>query len=420
MNRISIILALTISLYACRRIIADHAVERARFLDTFTIKGAGGEHHMETAAAHGANTIRTWAVRGDGNSLKMLDKAHKLRLRVILGVWMPPRPIDAKKHHESDRQFDYAKNRDSHVQTMQRLLNLYDDHPALLMWGLGNEVVLSPEYLKTVNLMSELVHRHNPSRLTCIVCVNASQEGVKMIKEFAPDLDVYGANSYGQGSMNNVSRLLETQWGKKYFFAEYAHHGPWSAPKTASKYPLEFSPADKLKRLRQTLPVFSKYKNCVGGVYFTWGPFKNGTETWFSGLLPENPAEYDHSTHCYLTPFTDELQKYWTGTQVDNHAPVISRVTINNQYGINLSLTAKSVAQIHVDVKDAEDDPLQFKYWIFKTKEQVRGKKVSGPYVGTPDIEINAPANSGEYTLLIYAIDEEGKASSHQVPFIVK
>jgi hypothetical protein len=105
---------------------------------------------------------------------------------------------------------------------------------------------------------------------------------------------------------------------------------------------------------------------------------------------------------------------------VNNHAPVISRVTINNQYGINLSLMAKSVAQIHVNAKDAEDAPLQFKYWIFKTKERVRGKKVSGPYVGTPDIKINVPANTGEYTLLIYAIDEQGKASSHQVPFIVE
>lgn len=243
MNRILTTLALTMSLCACRSIdvSVDDAIERARFFDTFTIKGAGSERHIETAAAHGANTIRTWAVRGDGGSLKMLDKAHRLGLKVILGVWMPPLPADTEKPRKGIKiKYNYAKRRDSNVQKMQRLLDLYDDHPALLIWGLGN------------------------------------------------------------------------------------------------------------------------------------------------------------------------------------HAPAISRATINKQYGIKLSFAAKSDVQVHVDVKDAEDDPLQFKYWIFKTKERVRGKKVSDPYVGTADIEINAPANTGEYTLLIYAIDEQGKASSHQVPFIVE
>jgi hypothetical protein len=37
-----------------------------------------------------------------------------------------------------------------------------------------------------------------------------------------------------------------------------------------------------------------------------------------------------------------------------------------------------------------------------------------------PNIELKTPDQIGEYTLLIYAIDEQGKASSHQVPFIVE
>lgn len=214
---------------------ADEDAERTRLFDTSTLKGACGIEHLESAAAHGANTIRTWTVNEDGSSTNLLDDAHRLRLRVILGVWMPPAPKDAPRYRlKPEWKYDYAKNRAVWVGKMRKFLDLYDSHPAVLMWCLGNEVELSPEYLKTVNEMSELVHKHNSSRLTCIAALNAPSRGIKMIKQYAPDLDLYGANSFGRGAIHNVCRRLETEWGKKYFFTEFTYRGPWTARKTAS------------------------------------------------------------------------------------------------------------------------------------------------------------------------------------------
>jgi len=391
------------------------AVDRMAVFDTFTIRGAGGTQDIESAAAHGANTIRTWIVGDDTGAL--LDRAQNLGLKVILGVWMP-NPDDAAKYLEPDRwRANYNKKRDEFVAQMQDLLEQYDSHPALLMWCLGNEIDLSPSFLQTINAMSEAIHRHNPARASCYV--GRTTVDIDLFVEFATDIDLYGANAYGAGSMNSVSRTLTDKWRRPFFFSEYAWNGPWSVPKTASGYPVEFSPAQKVAELLQTFEVLPKYDNLVGGVFFLWGHFKNGTQTWYSGLLPRNPLADAEGDPTYLTPYTDTLHAFWTGAEVADHAPVISRASINGAEGNAIALQARQKFAVRVDATDAEGDTIDFAYWIFRTSGNKRGKLVAGPVSGGAELELTAPAARGNYTLLVYATSTTGKASSHQLPFQV-
>ena len=95
----------------------------------YFVKGAGGEGCMLKPAEAGANSIRTWGVEGIGESL---DQAQRSGLTVCAGIWLG----------QVCQGFDWSdaaslvEQRDIVRKTVEK----YKDHPALLMWSLGNEM----------------------------------------------------------------------------------------------------------------------------------------------------------------------------------------------------------------------------------------------------------------------------------------
>ena len=390
-------------------------IDRLAVFNTFSIRGAGGIHDPESAAAHGANAMRTWAVGDDAGAL--LDQAQALGLKVILGVWMP-NPDDAAVYRDPERwRVDYTARRAEYVAQMQTLLDQHDSHPALLMWCLGNEIDLSISFLQTINAMSQAIHRHNESRISCYV--GRAAVDIALFVEHATDIDIYGANAYGANSLASTAGTVNDTWRKPFFFSEYGWRGPWTAPVSATGYPMEFTPAAKIEQLLDAVAVFGQYDKLVGSVFFLWGPHKKFTQTWFSGLLPRDPAADPDTAPTYLTPFTDTLQAFWTGSEVSDHAPVISYAGINGTYDGSIALTAAQDFVAHVDAADVEGDALSYTYWIFETNGDTRGTLVDGPISGGQDVLLQAPAAAGSYALLVYVTSGTNKASSHQVPFQV-
>ena len=96
----------------------------------YVLNGAGGHHALDVLAEAGGTSIRTWGVGPE--TLELLDHAHEQGLTVSLGIWLG---------HER-HGFDYSDP----VQVSEQLLQartavlLYKDHPAVLMWGVGNEM----------------------------------------------------------------------------------------------------------------------------------------------------------------------------------------------------------------------------------------------------------------------------------------
>ena len=97
--------------------------------EPYLIRGAGGTHSLQQLADAGANSIRTW---GADDIDDLLDEAHSLGLSVTVGIWLG---------HER-HGFDYndtaqvAKQLEKARQAVLR----YKDHPAVLLWGIGNEM----------------------------------------------------------------------------------------------------------------------------------------------------------------------------------------------------------------------------------------------------------------------------------------
>ena len=95
----------------------------------YFIQGVGGQTYLDRLAAAGGNSIRTW---GADHLDEILDEAHRHGLTVCAGLWMG---------HER-HGFDY-RDRSAVQQQLKESLETvrrHKDHPAVLMWGIGNEM----------------------------------------------------------------------------------------------------------------------------------------------------------------------------------------------------------------------------------------------------------------------------------------
>ena len=97
----------------------------------YYVNGAGGDQHLDILNFIGGNSIRTW---GTENAKEILDKSHELGISVCLGLWV------GHERHGFDYNDEYAVA--AQLQSFKQEILKYKNHPALLMWAVGNEVDL--------------------------------------------------------------------------------------------------------------------------------------------------------------------------------------------------------------------------------------------------------------------------------------
>ena len=107
--------------------------------EPYFIKGAGGDTQLELLQSLGGNTIRTWGADQleprtwpDGRTMSVMDLAHELGLKVCAGFWV--------EHPSHGFDYDDAEQVEQQLEDIREFVNAWKDHPALLMWGVGNEV----------------------------------------------------------------------------------------------------------------------------------------------------------------------------------------------------------------------------------------------------------------------------------------
>ena len=111
--------------------------------------------YLEALKEAGGNSIRTW---GEDDLEPLLDRAQELGLTVTVGIWLG-----------QERQgFNYADPGSvrREVEKARRFFRRYRRHPALLMWGLGNEMEGSgdnPVIWRTVNEIARIAKTETPT-----------------------------------------------------------------------------------------------------------------------------------------------------------------------------------------------------------------------------------------------------------------
>ena len=97
--------------------------------EPYLIRGVGGDKQLAALKAAGGNSIRTWSAE---KLEPILDEAYKQGLTVTVGLWLG--------HERHGFDYNNADQVASQAEAVRQTITQFKDHPAVLMWGLGNEM----------------------------------------------------------------------------------------------------------------------------------------------------------------------------------------------------------------------------------------------------------------------------------------
>lgn len=381
--------------------------------EPYFIKGGGGYRHLDTLAELGGNSVRTWGADDAG---KILDEAHAHGITVTVGIWLG---------HER-HGFNYADKAAvaTQLETARGFVEQYKDHPALLMWGLGNEMEGgdggNPLIWQAINDIAKMVKEVDPNHPTMTVIAEIGGQKLPNLKQYCPDIDVLGINSYG-GLPSLGQRTREAGLDRPYVVTEFGPLGQWEVGKTPWGVPYEQTSSEKAKFCTEgyTQSIQGQPGRCLGGYVFNWGTKQEVTPTWYSLFLKDTVE---------TTETVDVVSKFWTGEWPANRAPSIKAVSI--QPADTQHVKAGQPYTAHTQAADPDGDPLTYE-WIVQsetTDRQSGGDFEQTPPTypdlipanGKPEIAFTAPTEPGPYRLFVYIRDGRGHAATANIPFLVE
>jgi hypothetical protein len=398
----------------------------------YVINGVGGRSRLEELAALGGNSIRTWnAGRIEG----LLDRAHELGLTVTVGL---------RLGHER-HGFDYsdeaavARQHEAALAAVRR----YKDHPAVLMWGIGNEMEArgdNPLVWKAVNDIAREIKQIDPQHPTLTVIAGIGNDKVRKFVEHCPHVDLLGVNSYGD--LSRIPRQLERQGlDRPYVVTEFGPFGWWQVKKT--EWGAELEPTSTAKGetyLRSwQVAVRDQSARCLGSYAFLWGDKQEHTHTWFGMYLPTGER----------TAAVDVMSKAWTGKWPANRCPTVASLKVRpvgKSEGIGDSdgssaseggrdasshvFAPGTVLDCRVTGEDPDGDPLKVRWEL---RPESTDKRTGGDREEVPPLieaaildangfaaRIMLPAKPGPYRLFVFLLDNHNGAATANVPVLVK
>lgn len=384
----------------------------------FYIKGAGCEFgDINALAAHGANSFRTWRTEnGKQTAKEVLDEAHENGLMVMMGLDI------ARERHGFDYD-DEAAVQDQFEAIKAEIIKC-KDHPALLAWGIGNELNLRYTNKKVWNAVNDIakmikeIDGHHPTT-TMLAGIGSSE--VEYITTHCPDLDFISIQMYGD-MINLQQRLEEAGYDGPYVVTEWGATGHWEVPSTKWQAAIEQTSTQKAasisERYNKAILVDQKY--CMGSYVFLWGQKQERTPTWY-GLFTEDGLE---------TEAIDMMHHFWNGAWPVNRSPRVFEPTLNKQEATtSIVLKAGQDAEVNFRTSDPDEDPLTVKVEILRESTDL---KDGGDYESRPEsleglvkntdlsaVEFNAPQEIGNYRIFVYVEDGNNHVATFNIPFRV-
>lgn len=377
----------------------------------YWIKGVGGTDFIEAFAAIGGNSVRTW---GEDPG-PVLDRAHELGLTVCVGLW-----IEHERHG-----FDYDDPEAWEVQLNRHkaMIDAHKDHPAVLLWGIGNEVEINYtnyrvwDFIEEVAAYARKVDPHHP---VMTVTAHLVPKEVALIRERAPSIQILGVNAYG--GIGAIARLAEQYWQGPYILTEWGPNGQWEVEKTAWGAELEPTSTHNafLRGLRHNL-IAGDRQRCLGGYAFKWGYKQEVTPTWYSTFTPDGAA----------TESVEVLAYAWQGRFPAQRAPRIHSLRLNGQLAeAGVTVAAGDESRASFGLLDISG-PLARVHWEILAESPVRllgGDAEERPETiatefspfGLQGVEFAAPAAPGAYRLYLYAYGpDDATVATANIPFKV-
>ncbi len=386
--------------------------------EPYYVRGGGGAGiELQHLPARGGNSFRTWTSSGDETAMRtVLDWAHRSGLKVTMGL-----AVGSQRHG-----FDYG-DRSAVVRQQARLrreVERYRNHPAVLMWAVGNELNLEysdPRVWDAVERITRMIHRIDPAHPVMTTLAGFDRPLIKELKARAPSLDLIGIQLYGD--LHQLpEKLRDSGWTGPYLVTEWGPTGHWESPLTAWGAPLEDHAGRKAELLieRYRNVIAADTRQCLGSYVFLWGWKQERTPTWYGLFLPTGEA----------TPGADAMQYLWTGVWPRNRAPRIEAARIDDRQGQeSIVLASGSGHQAQAPAFDHEGDALQWRWYVLE--ESTATSTGGDPETAPPRVDVDmrdlgegrmgftAPQRPGAYRLFVEVHDGHGHASHANLPFRV-
>jgi hypothetical protein len=386
----------------------------------FYIKGAGVDlGSVKSLAEYGGNAFRTWRVdNGERTALEILNEAQEHGLMVCMGIEV------ARERHG----FDYNdKQAVAHQKAQIRKdVMALKDHPALLMWGIGNELNLrhtNPKVWDAVNELSEMIHDIDPNHPTSTMLAGAEPEVIQLVAKRSPDLDLLSFQLYGD--IDKLPQYLaDSAYTGAYTVSEWGATGHWESPCTDWGRPIEANSSDKANayKTRYLNYIAADTAQCVGSFVFLWGQKQERTPTWY-GVFLENGRHTEAAQTMY---------QLWTSEDCDNPVPKHPLLTLEGAEAISsVRLTEGSTYSAQVNCQVTGNQPISYRWELMKEVKKSQ-ESDGGDFEPTPDIvwhqsqsdklqrvEFEAP-EAGEYRLFVYLDDGFGGSATANMPILVE
>ena len=379
----------------------------------YYMRGAGGSTHLDKLVAMGGNSIRTWST---DNAREVLDAAQAKGITVMMGLW-----VQHERHG-----FDYNDKEKVKLQLegFTRVVKELKDHPALLLWSVGNEVDLN--YSNTavwdaVNDIAKMIHEVDPNHPTCTVTAGLDPEEVRLINEKAKHIDIYGINTYGD--LGKVKQGIRSAgWEGAYIISEWGPNGHWEVAKTKWGSSVEQTSSEKANSYEERYSQFitGDTEKCIGSYVFLWGQKQETTSTWY-GLFSEKGESCEA---------LDRLEKIWTGKTPSNTSPQVDSVKVNGQIkGDHILILSEETFDVSASILDPNGDKLKITWQVIPESTDIRSggdaENAPQPIQGSvmrskgETAKLRAPQKEGAYRVYLTITDGNGHYAYANVPFYV-
>lgn len=383
---------------------------------SFFIQGGGGSSHLKELSEFGGNTIRTWDT---ANVKQLLDSAHLYNLTVMVTLPMV-----------KSRYLDFYKdqsNRDEIYSAFHNFVNDYKDHPALLMWILGNELDFPYRYryapfYQLYNRLVDMIHRIDPDHPVTTCLTNFSRRNVINLKLKVPGLDLISINTFG-GKLQNLREELNDFswfWSGPFILTEWGYHAPWENETTIWEAPIENSSSKKAEQLKELYVQSIPFENprLLGTLVFYWGFKQERTHTWFS-LFDENGC---------ISESVLVLRNLWLHKDDSINIPELNYILINGRGSEeNLFFLPGQENTAQAFFEKPSGDSLIYHWEIlhedwyndnFSIQKNVIEDKL---FINQPGekIDFKTPLEEGPYRIFLTVYDKKGSFASANAPFYI-
>ena len=386
----------------------------------FYIKGAGLElGSIKSLADYGGNAFRTWRVdNGEKSGLEILDEAQRYGLMVCMGLDV------ARERHG----FDYSDKQAvaQQLAAIEQDILALKDHPALLMWGIGNELNLrhsNPKVWNAVDDISKMIHRLDPNHPTTTMLAGAEPEVIKLVVARCPDLDLLSFQLYGEIDQL-PDYLSQSSFSGAYTVSEWGATGHWESACTDWDRPFDANSSVKAGCYQQRYIdyIAADRRQCLGSFVFLWGQKQERTPTWYGVFLEQ--GQHTESAQVMGT--------LWTSRAPEQPVARLLSLDIEGlQAPASIYLTEQKNYAARVTVDYQQPETLSYHWELLKEVDK-KLESDGGDFEPRPEtvwhqrgdssldrVEFPAPA-PGEYRLFVLVVDSHGGAATANLPVLVE